>query len=137
MFKLSPMLSPSKMAAFKSSKQRFWPCSSKLLQAIGQQGQEPQRPDRHERRDLHEEVSQAIPPHLQLVSETSESDRKGILSKYQYSTTCQEQSKTNKLAAPAIKDAATRRWIIDRLPKLQQRAIDITRVTAAAWDLTN
>ena len=103
--------------------------------AAGQQGQEPQRPDRHERRDLHEEVSQAIPPHLQLVSETSESDRKRILSKYPiFNDLPRAIEDTNKLAAPAIKDAATRRWIIDRLPKLQQRAIDITRVAAAAWD---
>ena len=72
---------------------------------------------------------------MQLVSETSESDRKRILSKYPiFNDLPRAIEDTNKLAAPAIKDAATRRWIIDRLPKLQQRAIDITRVEAAAWD---
>ena len=93
-----------------------------------------QRKQATEGGELHPNVKDAIPPHLQCEPMERE-QRKRLLKPYPKLKQLPKPIKDrNGLGARAIASKEDKKWIVTHLPALQRDALEVARVSLAAWD---
>ena len=93
-----------------------------------------QRKQAMEGGELHPNVADAIPPHLQCEPMERE-QRKRLLKPYPKLKQMPKPIKDrNGLGARAIATKEDKKWIVNHLPALQRDALDVARVSLAAWN---
>ena len=82
--------------------------------------------------ELHQQLSDAIAPHLQLEP-MPQSDRKRLLAEYPQLDLPKAIKDDNGFGARAIASADNRKWLLTHVPQLQRDGLDLLRMSAAAW----
>ena len=78
------------------------------------------------------EVQGCVPPHLQLES-LEAPQRKQVITSYVQHDLPKHIRDENGLASRAITSSENRKWVVTHLPQLQRDALDVLRISTAAW----
>lgn len=105
---------------------------SQLVRNQNQLSADSARRDRVKQK-LSEGLANTLPPHLQIVSTLSESERKRIISACPEFEGFPEPIKdSNGLGAKAIPEGQNRKWVLNSIPKFQQEHLEVLRVATGA-----